>query len=229
MTTPDTAAIQPAMLTPPLPQIPMSPLELDGYLTGIIVTPQAAPIRPVAWMARLWGDDELTFEDEEQINTVLGAMAIHYNTLLRDIDRSLKRMEADRIVDYRPLFISGEQKPEHDAVRTWVRGFWKAMKLAPETWTVLAQDERTIVILEPFAGFFDLDGFEPLDIPLDIGERLDEQAALIPHMILILRKLARLRETVGRTAPLARRTKIGRNDPCPCGSGKKYKRCCGTA
>jgi len=23
------------------------------------------------------------------------------------------------------------------------------------------------------------------------------------------------------------RTKVGRNDPCPCGSGKKYKRCCG--
>ena len=21
--------------------------------------------------------------------------------------------------------------------------------------------------------------------------------------------------------------KIGRNDPCPCGSGKKYKKCCG--
>ena len=22
-------------------------------------------------------------------------------------------------------------------------------------------------------------------------------------------------------------TKVGRNDPCPCGSGKKYKKCCG--
>ena len=22
-------------------------------------------------------------------------------------------------------------------------------------------------------------------------------------------------------------TKVGRNDPCPCGSGKKYKNCCG--
>jgi len=22
-------------------------------------------------------------------------------------------------------------------------------------------------------------------------------------------------------------SKVGRNDPCPCGSGKKYKRCCG--
>ncbi|MEN6337415.1 MAG: SEC-C metal-binding domain-containing protein [Phycisphaerales bacterium] len=21
--------------------------------------------------------------------------------------------------------------------------------------------------------------------------------------------------------------KIGRNEPCPCGSGKKYKKCCG--
>jgi hypothetical protein len=27
--------------------------------------------------------------------------------------------------------------------------------------------------------------------------------------------------------PLVREPKIGRNDPCPCGSGKKYKKCCG--
>jgi len=26
-----------------------------------------------------------------------------------------------------------------------------------------------------------------------------------------------------------RSIKIGRNDPCPCGSGKKYKKCCGAA
>jgi preprotein translocase subunit SecA len=28
--------------------------------------------------------------------------------------------------------------------------------------------------------------------------------------------------TIRREAP-----KVGRNDPCPCGSGKKYKKCCG--
>jgi tetratricopeptide (TPR) repeat protein len=28
-------------------------------------------------------------------------------------------------------------------------------------------------------------------------------------------------------APPARRQKVGRNEPCPCGSGKKFKRCCG--
>jgi preprotein translocase subunit SecA len=30
-------------------------------------------------------------------------------------------------------------------------------------------------------------------------------------------------------APFERESpKVGRNDPCPCGSGKKYKRCCGS-
>ena len=33
----------------------------------------------------------------------------------------------------------------------------------------------------------------------------------------------------GEKAPTVKREgkKIGRNDPCPCGSGKKYKKCCG--
>lgn len=30
-----------------------------------------------------------------------------------------------------------------------------------------------------------------------------------------------------RDANIAHSEKIGRNDPCPCGSGKKYKKCCG--
>ncbi len=28
-------------------------------------------------------------------------------------------------------------------------------------------------------------------------------------------------------APIKVENKTGRNDPCPCGSGKKYKKCCG--
>ncbi|MFB6240325.1 MAG: SEC-C metal-binding domain-containing protein, partial [Gemmatimonadota bacterium] len=38
-------------------------------------------------------------------------------------------------------------------------------------------------------------------------------------------------ETEGGGEPVApqpvRREKVGRNEPCPCGSGKKYKKCCG--
>jgi hypothetical protein len=31
----------------------------------------------------------------------------------------------------------------------------------------------------------------------------------------------------GRRAVMRGGPKIGRNDPCPCGSGKKFKKCCG--
>ena len=34
-------------------------------------------------------------------------------------------------------------------------------------------------------------------------------------------------EAAVAVAPVRREKKVGRNDPCPCGSGKKYKKCCG--
>ena len=34
-------------------------------------------------------------------------------------------------------------------------------------------------------------------------------------------------DKANRTVRKSARDKIGRNDPCPCGSGKKYKKCCG--
>ena len=36
----------------------------------------------------------------------------------------------------------------------------------------------------------------------------------------------RLKQLEGRGRTLHRRVKIGRNDMCLCGSGRKYKRCC---
>jgi uncharacterized protein YecA (UPF0149 family) len=36
-------------------------------------------------------------------------------------------------------------------------------------------------------------------------------------------------EPGSRSAPVKAIPKVGRNDPCPCGSGKKYKKCHGAA
>jgi uncharacterized protein YecA (UPF0149 family) len=44
------------------------------------------------------------------------------------------------------------------------------------------------------------------------SEVLGEEASLVPKKV----------ETFRRDEP-----RVGRNDPCPCGSGKKYKKCCG--
>jgi len=37
-----------------------------------------------------------------------------------------------------------------------------------------------------------------------------------------------LEKIINRPVPKTDDKKVGRNDPCSCGSGKKYKKCCGT-
>jgi hypothetical protein len=83
-----------------------------------------------------------------------------------------------------PKSVSGDQKPSHDAMRAWARGFWRAMALAPATWSKRVEDERTKIIIEPFVGLFNLDELAANEIPADIDDRLDADAASIPRMIL---------------------------------------------
>ncbi len=40
-------------------------------------------------------------------------------------------------------------------------------------------------------------------------------------------KRKQIRKDYMRSKTIIKEEKIGRNDPCPCGSGKKYKKCCG--
>ena len=115
------------LVSPAAPKTVTSPLELDGYLTGVIITPQATPISPRRWLPGLWADDETLSDDEAQLDFVLRAVRDRYNALVIDIERSLQRLETDRICDYRPMFMPREGKPAHDAVRRWARGFCKAM------------------------------------------------------------------------------------------------------
>lgn len=196
----------------------MSPMELDGYLTGIVVSPDLPPGR---WLDRVWGDNEPTFDDLDQMQTVIAAVMDQYNAIIAALDAGFKQIEAKRTADYRPLYAVAGGKPNHDVVRTWVRGFGKAMALAPARWSSIAEDERLQPLLSPFIGFLDVadPDFEPAG---NIDQLLDEAAAAIPRATIILRKIAQF----STETAVARRSKIGRNDPCPCGSGLKYKRCC---
>ena len=64
----------------------------------------------------------------------------------------------------------------------------------------------------------------------DEARQFGEQAERLRHEPL--RAAARPVPPPGNPAPLAgniaRRVKVGRNAPCPCGSGKKFKKCCGS-
>ena len=220
----DPAIVWTEFLRSPLAsKLSMSPLELDGYLTGIIVSPEM--IRPGQWVDHFWRGDAPQFDGINQAQYALTALMMRYNTLIAEIDRNLDQLESTGACDYRPMFLTSADRPARDAVRLWVRGFWKAMALAPEAWSSLAGDARAKVLVEPFVGFIKLEMHQPFDLAGDnADDLLDQDAAVIPRMIVVLRMLAKMRKTRSRTTE--RRSKIGRNDACPCGSGKKYKRCC---
>ncbi len=64
--------------------------------------------------------------------------------------------------------------------------------------------------------------------PISREEREEEEKKRKREQEMIFRAASRSRAGTEEKKTVVRKSaKIGRNDPCPCGSGKKYKKCCG--
>jgi len=204
------------LASPDAPATAMSILELEGYLTGLVVVPDLIP--PSIWITGLWGDEEPIFDSTEQMQAALGSVMDHYNAVIRLIDSKGAR--------WKPLFFAPDGAVDVEQCSLWVSGFWKALMLAPDGWMVLARDTRTQSLIEPFAAFIDLDDGVGPPLPNNIDEIRRSCGEDIPHVLPALRKFAQIRAEEDDDMQQPSR-KVGRNQPCPCGSGKKYKRCCG--
>ena len=55
-------------------------------------------------------------------------------------------------------------------------------------------------------------------------EYLAAEGISVPHCFTT--RLGGVSDGSVKKQPVRKDTKIGPNDPCPCGSGKKYKKCC---
>lgn len=142
------------LASPAAPATAMRPLELEGYMTGLIVAPDLVP--PSLWIDALWGEDEPVFDTIDQFQTVLDSVMNYHNALIDIIDR--------KGADWRPMFMDKNGTADLEKTTIWVRGFWQAMAAVPASWSALAEDERTQILVEPFATFVDLDTLygEPL-------------------------------------------------------------------
>ena len=161
------------------------------------------------------------FEDEKQARTVLGAIMGRYNEILRVLDT-----DPDA---YEPVFWEG---PEGEVIADdWAEGFVDAIRLRPEAWRPLVEDREAFVLLIPILALCgDEEGGSPLELdPEEDADLLDQAPDLIPVCVADMHGF--WKERCGRPAAAstgrAKSPKVGRNDPCPCGSGRKYKRCCG--
>jgi uncharacterized protein len=72
------------------------------------------------------------------------------------------------------------------------------------------------------------------DDPQYSGDRITSKMReeIVDQLPVTLQSIAAYWRDPDRPLPqreqLLRSTKVGRNDPCPCGSGKKFKKCCGS-
>jgi len=95
------------LTSPAAPKGAMSPMELDGYLTGVVVSPDL--LLHSRWIDRIWGENEPAFDSLDQLQTVITAVMDHYNAIIAALDAGFKQIEAQKPADYRPLFLTAQQ------------------------------------------------------------------------------------------------------------------------
>lgn len=198
---------------------------LDGFLSALAVGPEL--ILPSEWLPTIWGGREPRWENAAEAARVHGLLLEFWNDVLRRaaLDPS-ERIEAEDA----PILDDESGAPPG---QVWADGFLDGMDFAPSGWDDWADAQvwidDALLDIEALTWPVVPDGFEPDDggPAIEASGRQDILADL-PRLVNALHRHRLVAETV-RT-PIRRQTpKVGRNDPCPCGSGRKYKRCCGAS
>lgn len=196
----------------------MSLSELDGFMTAYIICPKF--VSPATWIGAIWGNEEPEFNDINQLNRLLQIAMSRYNQIIGDF-------QAGRAAPI--MFLDEDGGPD---VSEWADGFLLGMaRMEPEAWDIL---DRSALASKVLSGLLAASS-SPAGSTVDEKERSKLRQILkkeMPAMLLSLyHEAEKFREpfamdTGAGSAP-RRAPKAGRNDPCPCGSGKKYKKCCG--
>jgi uncharacterized protein len=217
----------------PEPLEPLDVVMLDGFLAAIVVQPEL--IDAERWLPYVfdagghrWGEAELSPEHVRARELIARRQAA--------INRSLAEYGS-----FDPLILEpdGEDVAEAGgapgldatvrAILPWVAGFEFAASIFPGLDDV--GDDAVAATLARLYRFLPADGDEEQAIvalvakerPLDsLDEAIEEIVACVVDLYDLTEPLRYRVETVRRAAP-----KVGRNDPCPCGSGRKFKHCHG--
>ena len=197
--------------------------ELDGFFAALIAGPET--VMPSEYYREVFGremSEACDFGSLGEANEILGLMMRHWNT----IAATLYKGEV-----YVPLL-----RDENGVAQAndWAHGFMRGMGMRHDGWAELVDDEEHGGCLIPMMMLFHEHDEDPEMRPQPISPEKRED--IIAHMaagLLQAYRYFRAQRQAGASArssePRRMAPKVGRNDPCPCGSGKKYKKCCGGA
>ena len=198
---------------------------LDGYLHAIAMGPEL--VMPSRWLPQVWGqecsDAMPPVDDLGAAERLLGLITRHYNSILQGMAQCPAMVA--------PIWGNFFQNEDLEDAEMWAYGFCQGVELARAAWQPLFNDPLCQRYYRPI-GLLGQSDFSP---DQDALTRTPEQRhALcqdIPENLLRIHAFWLPRRGQGMAALPGQRihTKVGRNEPCPCGSGKKFKKCCGTS
>ena len=196
---------------------------VDGLFCALIASPRA--IMPHEYLPVILGGtlgEAGMLDDLAQVQELMGHLMRYWNFIAHDFEHETVHLAY--IEEHGVDGITG---------RDWARGYMRGTRLAFDGWGRIFNDDREGLLLAVPLVAGEMDPEWPKE-PLT-PERNDE---LLQSMLAGAARAYRyFREdriayamAAARPEPYERAApKVGRNDPCPCGSGKKYKRCCGGA
>ena len=186
--------------------------ELDGYLTGMVISPDLVP--QSSWLKPIWGDAPPRFESDDALHRFLDLIMQHHNGILTSLAHPGR---------YEPVLDSDTMTGEI-LWELWIDGFAKAMTLAPRGWNRVraSEDEAAKAAMTGIATLAAINDGRAGHAEEEEARWDREASDLIPIWVQILYEWRLENDQHQPTGG-----KVGRNDACPCGSGKKYKKCCG--
>lgn len=206
--------------------------EFDGLCTALVVGPDV--VKPSEWLKVVWGGDGVPeFKDEQQMQRVFDLLMGHYN--------EVARLLSGPDVSISPVY-DQDQRSGDIYWESWVSGFERGMRLRPDSWARIAEATvdgelndagKAITIMLELANIVEgastLTEQQAAILTEDVPATIAELVFSIKHWTSTEPKPAPFPSMSAANVPMPPRTmpKVGRNDPCPCGSGKKYKKCCG--
>ena len=186
----------------------------DGLMTAAVVSPEFVP--PEEWMPLIIDtlDTEGSIED---LRLLAGSLLQGYQGILDSLRKS-KQV-------YEPFFWKDKNKGL--ITRNWAEGFFAGVRLRKEAWDAVLQEEGHFIGVS-LATLLQKEEVNAVltESGVDLEEAFNEAQNEAGEIVQLIYDCWADRSSMNSTLSRSWNQKVGRNDPCPCGSGKKYKKCC---
>ena len=220
----------------------------DGCVAALICGPRVLPLS--RWLPLLFGDTwERTFADPDDVAQALGKLLRRWNVVAAQLDPEALYDDPDRLRllplmdDFDPalrdrLLAEGGITPEEAAEwpgtgEVWAIGFLETVERLADDWQLPDDGSDDAQILrECLQCVQALAERDAAKLRADLAARYPGRALsrdeLIDEACFAVQDLRCFWfEQSLRPAPRHVEKGPGRNDPCPCGSGRKFKKCHG--